>query len=105
MMQNSTAFPDDTAMSVIVWPADGKDMVFVRGGTFVMGSNDGSPHHQPEHRMHVADFYMDRTRSSRMRQTVLSPITTSVGATPGATIGTQKPVRTPKGRPTIRSFW
>ena len=60
MMQNSPVFPDDAAMSVIVWPADGKDMVFIRGGTFLMGSDDGSPNHQPEHQVHVEDFYVDR---------------------------------------------
>jgi formylglycine-generating enzyme required for sulfatase activity len=60
MMQNSPVLPDDAAMSIIVWPADGKDMVFIPGGTFLMGSNDGSPTHQPEHRVYVADFYIDR---------------------------------------------
>ena len=60
MMQNLPVLSDDTPISTIVWPADGKDMVFVSGGTFLMGSNDGSPKHQPEHQMHVADFYVDR---------------------------------------------
>jgi formylglycine-generating enzyme required for sulfatase activity len=60
MMQNSPVLPDDTATSIIVWPADGKDMLFVPGGTFLMGSNDGSQTHQPEHPVYVADFYIDR---------------------------------------------
>ena len=60
MMQNLPALSDDMPMSNIVWPTDGKDMVFVPGGTLLMGSNDGSPQYQPEHQIHVADFYIDR---------------------------------------------
>jgi formylglycine-generating enzyme required for sulfatase activity len=60
MKQNSPVLPDDTAMSPIVWPADGKDMVFIPGSSFLMGSNEGSPNHQPEHQVQVADFYIDR---------------------------------------------
>ena len=43
MMQGPSDMSDDTSMSTIVWPADGKDMVFIPGGTFLMGGNDGSP--------------------------------------------------------------
>jgi len=50
----------ETPPSIIVWPNDGKDMVFIPGGTFIMGSNDGSPNHQPAHEVYVADFYLDR---------------------------------------------
>jgi formylglycine-generating enzyme required for sulfatase activity len=60
MMQNSQGLSDDTAMSIIVWPADGKDMVFISGGVFLMGSNEGSPSHQPAHQVQVEDFYIDR---------------------------------------------
>jgi formylglycine-generating enzyme required for sulfatase activity len=35
-------------------------MVLISGGTFVMGSDDGNPNHQPEHRVEVSDFYIDR---------------------------------------------
>jgi formylglycine-generating enzyme required for sulfatase activity len=51
--------PDETIESVIVWPDDDKDMVFIEGGTFMMGSNDGSPNYQPEHQVYVASFYLD----------------------------------------------
>jgi formylglycine-generating enzyme required for sulfatase activity len=60
MTQNSPPLPDEMATSIIVWPEDGKDMVFVPGGTFNMGSNDGNLKHQPEHQVYVADFYLDR---------------------------------------------
>ncbi len=46
--------------TIIVWPDDGKEMVFIPGGTFVMGSGDGHPSYQPEHKVEVADFYLDR---------------------------------------------
>jgi formylglycine-generating enzyme required for sulfatase activity len=60
MTQNPSVLSDNKPATVIVWPADGKDMVFIPGGTFVMGSNDGNPSHQPEHRVPVTDFYLDR---------------------------------------------
>jgi formylglycine-generating enzyme required for sulfatase activity len=60
MTQNPPTLPDEMATSIIVWPEDGKDMVFISGGTFIMGSNDGNLKHQPEHRVYVADFYLDR---------------------------------------------
>ena len=50
----------ETPASIIVWPDDGKDMVFIPGGTFIMGSGDGSSNYQPEHKVYVADFYIDR---------------------------------------------
>jgi formylglycine-generating enzyme required for sulfatase activity len=60
MSQKDVTPVDETAASVIIWPDDKKEMVFVPGGTFLMGSNDGNPNHQPEHRVSVADFYIDR---------------------------------------------
>lgn len=60
MTQNSEIGPDDTLASVIIWPADGKEMVFIPGGVFTMGSNAGDPGYQPEHQVSVADFYLDR---------------------------------------------
>lgn len=59
MTQNSTPSPDRTT-SIIVWPNDGKDMILIPGGYFMMGSDDGNPNHQPRHRVYVADFYLDR---------------------------------------------
>jgi formylglycine-generating enzyme required for sulfatase activity len=51
---------DDIAESIIIWPQDGKEMVFILGGTFIMGSDSGDSRHQPEHQVEVADFYVDR---------------------------------------------
>lgn len=36
------------------------DMVFVQGGTFMMGSNDGAGDEKPIHKVYVSDFYMDK---------------------------------------------
>lgn len=60
MSQETMTSSDDTTASVIVWPDDGKEMVFLPGGTFIMGSNDGNPNCQPEHQFFVDDFYLDR---------------------------------------------
>lgn len=60
MTQESVASSDDTTASVIIWPDDGKEMAFIPGGAFIMGSNEGSPTYQPEQRVYVDDFYLDR---------------------------------------------
>ena len=60
MPQKKPISLDDTTSSVIVWPNDGKEMVFVPGTEFLMGANDGSPNRQPEHKVTVSDFYIDR---------------------------------------------
>jgi formylglycine-generating enzyme required for sulfatase activity len=60
MTQNPSVLSNNKPETVIVWPADGKDMLFIPGGAFVMGSDDGNPSHQPEHQVQVADFYLDR---------------------------------------------
>lgn len=46
--------------SIIVWPEDEKDMVFIRGGTFGMGCNEPGSNCYPQHQVQVADFYIDR---------------------------------------------
>ena len=60
MNQDPITESEDTLASIIIWPEDGKEMVFVQGGTFIMGSNNGDANHQPEHHASVADFYIDR---------------------------------------------
>lgn len=37
------------------------EMVFVQGGTFLMGSNDGESDEKPIHKVQVSDFYMGKT--------------------------------------------
>jgi formylglycine-generating enzyme required for sulfatase activity len=51
---------EETTTTLIVWPNDGKEMIFIGGGDFLMGANDGHPNYQPEHQVHVAEFYIDR---------------------------------------------
>ncbi len=60
MITESTASAEETAASIIVWPNDGKEMVFIAGDVFIMGSNQGNGIYQPEHKLYVADFYIDR---------------------------------------------
>jgi formylglycine-generating enzyme required for sulfatase activity len=44
------------------WPVEGapEGMVFVPGGTFNMGRNDGDEYEKPQHQVTVAPFYIDR---------------------------------------------
>jgi formylglycine-generating enzyme required for sulfatase activity len=60
MSQENTSSLDPATPLVIVWPNDGKEMVFMPRGEFLMGANDGHPNHQPEHNIYLADFYIDR---------------------------------------------
>lgn len=60
MTQNPTSAFNQAATAIIVWPNDGKEMVYIPGGLFIMGSNDGNPNHQPKHQVFVTDFYLDR---------------------------------------------
>ena len=40
--------------------SDGIEMVFVKGGTFTMGSNDGESDEKPTHQVTVSDFYIGK---------------------------------------------
>jgi len=42
-------------------PPVGDDMVWLPGGTFLMGSDRHYPEEAPSHRVHVSGFWMDRT--------------------------------------------
>lgn len=37
------------------------EMIFFKGGTFMMGNDKGTPVEKPAHSVEVADFYMDKT--------------------------------------------
>jgi formylglycine-generating enzyme required for sulfatase activity len=41
--------------------ASGIEMLFIKGGSFDMGSNDGENDEKPVHRVTVSDFYMGKT--------------------------------------------
>lgn len=60
MTQDPATESGESVASIIIWPEDGKEMVFIKGGTFTMGSDDGDPGYRPQHRVTVADFYVDR---------------------------------------------
>jgi formylglycine-generating enzyme required for sulfatase activity len=59
MTENLTTSANQKTSSVIVWPDDGKDMVLIKDGSFMMGSSHGNPNYQPEHEVFVACFYID----------------------------------------------
>lgn len=60
MVQRNTSSLEETATAMIVWPNDGKEMILIPGGDFLMGANDGHLNHQPEHQVSVTDYYIDR---------------------------------------------
>ena len=37
------------------------EMIYVKGGTFKMGSNDGENKEKPIHEVNISDFYIGRT--------------------------------------------
>ncbi|MBN1994701.1 MAG: formylglycine-generating enzyme family protein [Anaerolineae bacterium] len=59
MIEDPIISSDTPAASIIVWPDDGKDMVFIEGGVCIMGSSEGNPNYRPEHQVEVASFYID----------------------------------------------
>ncbi len=48
-------------LSIVLWAQPDTSFVFVKGGTFRMGSNDGQQDERPQHRVRVSDFYVSRT--------------------------------------------
>ncbi len=48
------------AAAVITWKQDGKEMVYVQGGKFLMGNNEGKGNERPTHEVCVEAFYIDR---------------------------------------------
>ena len=48
------------AARVITWKRDGKEMVHVPGGDFLMGSDEGKDNERPIHTVCVEAFYIDR---------------------------------------------
>lgn len=44
----------------IIWEPDGKEMVLIAGGEFVMGREEGRENERPEHRVNMEPFYIDR---------------------------------------------
>ena len=46
--------------SRIIWDPDGKEMVLISGGEFIMGRDDGRGNEGPQHTVRVDPFYIDR---------------------------------------------
>jgi formylglycine-generating enzyme required for sulfatase activity len=46
--------------NVIIWEKDGKEMVRIPAGNFLMGSNEGRENERPAHTVYVGAFYIDR---------------------------------------------
>ena len=59
-MQKTGTFQDVTITGTMSQPVSHADMVFVQGGTFFMGSNDGYDNEKPIHKVYVKDFYIDK---------------------------------------------
>jgi formylglycine-generating enzyme required for sulfatase activity len=48
------------ATDVILWELDGKEMIYIPGGEFLMGSDAGQENERPKHTVSVGAFYIDR---------------------------------------------
>jgi formylglycine-generating enzyme required for sulfatase activity len=46
--------------TTIIWKIDGKEMVYVPSGEFLMGSDEGVGNEAPSHTVSLAAFYIDR---------------------------------------------
>ena len=46
--------------TTITWKTDGKEMVYIPAGEFIMGSNEGVGNEAPAHTVRLDDFYIDR---------------------------------------------
>jgi formylglycine-generating enzyme required for sulfatase activity len=64
------------------------EMVAVKGGSFMMGSNDGSIYEHPVHRVTVSDFYMGQTEVTQALWTAV------MGNNPSFFTGDKLPVET-----------
>jgi len=60
MPKKNTKMGDDTAATTIIWKQDGKEMVLIPAGDFIMGSNEGKENQRPAHTVYVDAFYIDR---------------------------------------------
>ena len=59
-LQKTRTSQDVTTTGTKSQPASYADMIFVQGGTFLMGSNDGYDNEKPIHKVYVKDFYIDK---------------------------------------------
>ncbi len=61
MTEKQVTIPSaQSAGHVLTWEVDGKEMIYIPGSEFVMGSDEGRGNEQPAHKVVVAAFYIDR---------------------------------------------
>jgi len=58
--KEAAIFPSQSAGHILTWEVDGKEMIYIPGGEFIMGSDEGRGNEQPAHKVVVAAFYIDR---------------------------------------------
>ena len=80
-------------------PAARKDMVWIPGGTFQMGSDDHYPEEAPAHPVTVAGFWIDRT------QVTNAAFRRFVKATGYVTVAERLPDAAPTPAPSRRCWW
>ena len=51
---------EDHLPSRIIWEPDGKEMILIPGGEFIMGRDGGRGNERPEHTVVLESFYIDR---------------------------------------------
>jgi formylglycine-generating enzyme required for sulfatase activity len=44
----------------ILWKKDGKEIILIPAGSYLIGCDKGSAKHHPQHTLHVETFYIDR---------------------------------------------
>lgn len=49
-----------SAPTCITWDKDGKEMVLIPGGSFMLGCDEGAAKHRPQHLVQIGAFYIDR---------------------------------------------
>jgi len=63
MTEKQVTIPSaQSAGHVLTWEVDGKEMIYIPGSEFVMGSDEGRGNEQPAHKVVVAAFYLTATR-------------------------------------------
>jgi formylglycine-generating enzyme required for sulfatase activity len=51
---------DEKTPRIITWEHDGKEMVYIPAGDFLMGSDEGKDNERPAHTIYLDAFYIDR---------------------------------------------
>lgn len=60
LKSNSLAQASEGLPARVIWEPDGREMILVAGGEFIMGRDKGRENERPEHRVTLKPFYIDR---------------------------------------------